>query len=164
MYGFSWAIKLLKVRDLTSIAMKLPQGVTLVSSSCVPGMKFLEVILHQAAVYWGRGQFLARNKSLDLLMRVTCQTQIERAIGLSTINRTDRVVVFGLTDREKTLHDAITLVESEIGPYSQDEHLLELDSIKKKFLIRIHGLPQNTSDKQLVKWLEEKSVLLAFVK
>jgi hypothetical protein len=96
-------------------------------------------------------------------MRITCQSQIDRAIETSGITRAKKVAVLGLMENQ-SIDERISLIEEGIAPATHDDGVLEIDSNKKRSLARMHGLPSGCDNDQLVSLLEEKSVALVFGK
>ena len=93
---FAAAYSLDDFQNLTPLTSSLPDGVVLCDSEIVAGIDHVEQILFQASDYWQRKGKIARKKSIDLLMRITCQRQINDAIILSKISKTKSVVIFGI--------------------------------------------------------------------
>ena len=79
--GFAAAWKLKTKKDLSSIARSLPDGVTIFSTTITAGQAHLKGVLVQASESSNRGFALARNDAIDLLMRLTCQSQSKKLCG-----------------------------------------------------------------------------------
>jgi tRNA threonylcarbamoyladenosine modification (KEOPS) complex Cgi121 subunit len=150
--------------DLTSIARTLPEGIVICSPMLVAGREHIDGILNQAEALWFKGAALARNKSIDLLMRITCRNQISDAIALSGLSWTASLAMFGLVNSVDEVRDAEKSVSSFAGRLERNDRSLLLDAKKMDYLKKLHSLPENLSADQIVVALKEKSVLLVFSK
>lgn len=150
------------IKDLKPFAESLPRGFAIASSNFAAGVGHLEQILIQTAESWSRGLYLARNKSLDLLMRLTCQSQIERAIQTSGLESSKTIVLFGLSREQREISYAQACL-AEAGAVRRDE-LLELDPGKISFLRKFHSLPHSVHSKDIPSLLVAKAALLVFMK
>jgi tRNA threonylcarbamoyladenosine modification (KEOPS) complex Cgi121 subunit len=148
--------------DLSGFAKKVKQGITLCDPRYIGGAEHVRVILVQANEYWRRGHALARNKSIDLLMRITCESQIEKALKISGLSGARHVSMFGLAESREDIEQSSSGLIS-IGA-SEDDSLLDLTMAKRKFLCKFHHFPFQCDKKTLVDYLAEKAVLLAFSK
>ncbi|MGI0091627.1 MAG: KEOPS complex subunit Cgi121 [Nitrososphaerales archaeon] len=163
-YGFARAYKLGRYFDLREVSKKLSGGTVICSPSLLAGREHIEAILVQAKEYWSRNQFLARNKSIDLLMRATCKRQISEAVSASGISNVDRVALFGLIEKAESIDESESTLMSQVGTLKRRDELLLLDSQKVKFLKKFHGLPNWLERDQLLSMLRESSVTLIFSK
>lgn len=161
---FAAAFKIGRLVDLTPITKELPEGVTICDPRIIAGFEHLEGILQQAHQLWNRGQFLARNKSIELLMRVTCKRQISDAILASGITKIDSIAMFGVVNSESKINQAIKVMDEHFGPLQKSDDMLLLTSLKEKYLKKFHKLPSWLSRTQLLSMLKEKSALLVFSK
>lgn len=163
MTGFVAAFTLKTESNLSLTAKELPEGITICSPMMVAGIAHIDGVLKQATEYWNRKIQLARNKSIDLLMRVTCQGQIAKAVELSKISRTNEVAVFGLAAKDSEIEEALASLETKFGAARSDD-LLVLNEEKERYLKQVHSLPESLSTDQIVPILLERSVLLVFSK
>lgn len=162
--GFSAAYDLGGVQNLSSVAKELPEGTAICQPRMIAGFEHLQGILQQAREHWHRGQLLARNRSIDLLMRITCKRQISEAIVASGIERCDTIAIFGLVDSEAHAEQAMRIMESRVGSVQRRDELLLLTKDKEKYLKSLHKLPSTLSRDQLLSVLRENSALLIFSK
>jgi tRNA threonylcarbamoyladenosine modification (KEOPS) complex Cgi121 subunit len=158
--GFGRGYEFLETRNLQKMTSRLPEGSVISSPSIVAGKEHLYLILIQCAEYWNRGILLARNKSIDLLLRMTCQNQISKAIEASELQRRKDVALFGLV-KEHTQIDLAERLILELGGKRNDS-ILDLDSKKLRFLLYFHSLPSWVDRKSLPELLQEKSAILVF--
>jgi len=163
-FGFQMAYQLGGSFDVRSASKRLPESVIICSPIFVAGPDHIDGILSQAKEYWQRSETLARNKSIDLLMRITCQRQIADALTASGISNTDALAIFGLVKTETEIKDAVDIIRSVAKDMKRNDKLLSLDNEKQKFLQKFHTLPRWLSKDQLVVALKEKSVLLVLSK
>ena len=161
---FAGAFELSKALDLNPVTKELPEGVIICQPILIAGLEHLDGILLQASQHWKRGQFLARNKSIDLLMRVTCKRQISDAIAASGIKKTDNLAIFGLVDSEAVIENSMNVLKSHVGVLKVRDELLALSKSKEKYLKSFHRLPSWLSRDQLVSALKENSALLVLSK
>jgi tRNA threonylcarbamoyladenosine modification (KEOPS) complex Cgi121 subunit len=158
--GFGRAYRFSKTKDLRKAVTGLPEGIAACSPSLIAGKRHLESVLIQSAEYWSRGIFLARNKSIDLLMRLTCQDQISRALQASAIDNCREVALIGLAKDDSDIAISERLM-SKLGGI-RDDSLMDLDSNKMKFLLRFHSLPSWIEQDKIPQLLQEKSAILVF--
>ncbi|HKW04143.1 MAG TPA: KEOPS complex subunit Cgi121, partial [Nitrososphaerales archaeon] len=90
-------------KDLTQVAKDLEEGISICASKFIAGPRHLKNVLYQASEYWRRGKRLARNPSIDLLMRVLCESQISKAVELSQVSFAREIAVFGVSKQMLTL-------------------------------------------------------------
>jgi tRNA threonylcarbamoyladenosine modification (KEOPS) complex Cgi121 subunit len=159
---FCTAFELDDLSDLTSLAKSMPDGVVICDSSMVAGIEHLEQVLVQANELWGRGGEIARKKSIDLLMRITGQSQISEAIALSRLERTNSFVTFGIVASRDHIEESLELIKTRFPRSRRNDSLLDLDRKKENLLRKAHNLPSKLSKSQLVVALKEKSALLVF--
>ena len=162
--SFATAFKIRTVVDFTPITRELPEGVTICRPTIIAGFDHIEGILQQANQLWNRGQVLARNKSIDLLMRVTCKRQISDAIIASGITKTDSIAMFGIVDSESKIDESVRVINERFAPLGKNDDLLLLTNVKEKYLKKFHRLPTWLSRSQLLSVLKEYSALLVFSK
>lgn len=161
-YGFGRGYLFERPTDLTTISKSLPEGTAVCSSMFVAGIDHLEFVLRQAAEYWARGYFLARNRSIDLLMRITCQRQISRALEVSGVREISEVAVYGLSRGEASVSSSEEML-TELGAIRNDAKL-ELNPQKLSFLKKFHQLPEWVPRDRLALILQEKALGLVFEK
>jgi tRNA threonylcarbamoyladenosine modification (KEOPS) complex Cgi121 subunit len=159
---FGTAFSLDMYQDLTSLTRRIPDGVVVCDSRMIGGIEHLEHVLFQANDYWLRNAELARKKSIDLLMRITCQRQINDAIDLSKISRTDSFALFGMVKSIATLEKLLQEVTTFSPRAKRNNALLELDREKVDFLKKVHKLPKALGKDRVLVALKEKSALLVF--
>lgn len=161
-FGFARAFRFRLNQDLSHVARGLVEGVAMCTPRYIAGPEHARRILIQASEYWKRDMKLARNKSIDLLMRITCQSQISTALKLSKVSDAKQIGLFGLVenagDAELSMSKLLAL-----GAI-RDDSLLKLDPRKEIFLKKFHNLPKWCTGNQVLDLLEEKSVLLVFSK
>jgi tRNA threonylcarbamoyladenosine modification (KEOPS) complex Cgi121 subunit len=159
---FATAYSLNDFQDFTPLTGSLPDGIVLCDSGIVAGVDHIEQVLFQASDYWQRKGKIARKKSIDLLMRITCQRQINDAIVLSKISKTRSVVIFGIVKSPPIAENTLHLLESQYPLAKRNDDLIELDKEKIKSLKELQHLPKSLSGDQLRVALKEKSALLVF--
>jgi tRNA threonylcarbamoyladenosine modification (KEOPS) complex Cgi121 subunit len=160
--GFGAAFKLEKKSDLSAVAKKMPERVAICNPILIAGFSHLEGVLRQASVSWNHRIELARNTSIDLLMRISGRRQIAEAIALSSLDKADRFAVFGMLDSEERISELFDMIGRLPGVMSRDDRLLLMDQTKRKRLLSIHSLPKWLGEDQLVTILREESVILPF--
>jgi tRNA threonylcarbamoyladenosine modification (KEOPS) complex Cgi121 subunit len=151
-------------RDLRVLATRLEPGAAICQSRFVAGGPHVRAILYQASESWRRGLRLAKNPSIDLLLRVTCQSQISRALEASGLEDSKSVALFGLLDSKDGVERCRSILLEEEGGAVRDDSLLDLTPAKEVFLRRFHGVPPRFNSVQLVSLLEERSALLVLSK
>jgi tRNA threonylcarbamoyladenosine modification (KEOPS) complex Cgi121 subunit len=161
-YGFGRAYEFPGKRDLRKITNQLPEGIVICSPSMIAGEDHLLSVLIQSAEYWNRRIFLAKNKSIDLLMRITCQNQISKAIEASGLESCDDVCLFGLARQPTDIFESERKIE-ELGGRRMDK-LLDFDPKKERFLRQFHMLPSRIDRNRIPQLLQEKSAMLVFPK
>ena len=163
--GFAAAWKLCAKRDLSSMTRNLPDSVAIFSTEISAGQAHLKGVLVQASESSDRGITLARNSAIDLLMRLTCQSQIKEAMRVSDISSTQEVGAFGFVVQNENIDSKIEKVEAILGDISdRDDLLLDMSNAKAEYLKKLHSIPQSFTDSQVVDFLLEKSSLLCFSK
>ncbi len=160
--GFGRAYRFSRETDLREVARQLPEGISVCSPSFIAGGVHLESVLVQSAECWSRRIFLARNRSIDLLMRVTCQDQISKALQASAIGNCREVALFGLARDSSDVAVADGMIQKLGGV--RDDRLLHLDSNKAQFLRHFHSLPSLVEDDKIPELLQEKSAILVFAR
>jgi tRNA threonylcarbamoyladenosine modification (KEOPS) complex Cgi121 subunit len=163
-FGFEMAYELCGTFDVRSASKMLPEGIVVCNPKLAAGKDHLRGILSQAKEYWQRNETLARNKSIELLMRITCQRQIADAVAASGISQTDAVAIFGFVKNESEINSAVDIIKSVAKDMKRNDNLLSLDNKKQKYLTTFHKLPRWISKDQLLVALKEKSVLLTLNK
>jgi hypothetical protein len=98
---------------------------------------------------------LANNKSIDLLMRISCQRQITKALAASGLGNVGEVIVFGLCKYGESLDTAEEKLVDLGGLLTDD--IINLDSRRLNFLLKFHGFPNWITSSQLPDLLVEKS-------
>ena len=148
--------------DLAPLTGSLPEAVVVCDSSMVAGIEHLEQVLFQAHEFWKGGGGLAKKKSIDLLMRITCQRQISDAISLSKIENASNIAIFGIVKSRELVEKSLQLIFSRFPSAKREDTLLELGKQKTEFLRKVHGLPRSLTRSQIVVALKERSALLVF--
>ncbi len=162
--GFMTAYKLNGIFDLRSTAKSLPEGVVVCDPELIAGPEHVEGIVNQAAEYWDRNEALAKNRSIDLLMRVTCKKQIADAVSASGISRTGAIAVFGYVGNESHIEKSEEIIRTFAKDLEAKDELLSLSQKRQKYLKEFHKLPRWLNEDQLLIALKEKSALLVFAK
>lgn len=154
-FGFARGYKFQKRQDLRDTAKSLPEGIALCSARFVAGPTHVEWVLRQASESWVRDLFLARNRSIDLLMRLTCQRQISIALAASGIDSTSEIILLGLRSK---FFSGLSIEQklTELSAQRYDK-ILDLDSRKMNFLKSFHSLPEWVTAAQIPFFLLEKS-------
>ena len=160
--GFAYAYRFDEGVNVPNIAKSLAEGVVACSPMYIAGTEHIRRVLDHAAEYWVRKMFIARNRSIDLLMRVTCQSQISKALMASKGTNLKELAIFGLSQNQKDMEKVAIAMEKAGGV--REDSLLELSSGKEAFLRKLHGIPSRCPRTQIVDLLGEKSVLLIFAK
>jgi tRNA threonylcarbamoyladenosine modification (KEOPS) complex Cgi121 subunit len=159
-FAFESAYRLPKPMDLREFTTWLPEGVVVTSPYLIAGKDHIRSVIIQTAEHWVRGISLARNKSIDLLMKVTSQDQISKALRASGIDSCKEVALFGLTNNQEQIETSHNLIKRLGG--LRDDTLLDLDFEKVAFLKGFHSLPSWIEKDSIPKLLQEKSALLVF--
>jgi tRNA threonylcarbamoyladenosine modification (KEOPS) complex Cgi121 subunit len=157
--GFLRAYKFVQVKNLKDTASKLTEGIALCSPKLLGGKDHAKLVLIQALEYWKRNQSLARNRSLDLLMRISCTSQIESAIDMSSLDVAKKVAVIGLAENAEIIEEVERALKDMGG--LRDDRLFALGKSKELFLRKIHKIPDIVKSDHVADWLAEKSILLA---
>ncbi len=150
--------------DLSGYVKTLPEGVVICDSGIIAGIEHVESILLETKEHWKRNEKLVRNGSIEILMRLTCKSQITEAIEASGIKEANSVALLGLLSSENDVKKTVNEFVSEVETTGQDLKFLEIDRQKASKLKRLHKLPNNLTNDQLQIALQEKSVLLIFSK
>jgi tRNA threonylcarbamoyladenosine modification (KEOPS) complex Cgi121 subunit len=158
------AYKLNGIFDLRSTARSLPEGVVVCDIEIIAGPEHIEGVLKQAAEYWDRNETLAKNRSIDLLMRITCKKQIIEAVSASGLSRTGAVAIFGYVGDESHIEKSEESIRTLAKDSEEKEELLSPGQERQNHLKEFHKLPGWLSKDQLLIALKEKSVLLIFAK
>ena len=161
---FLSAFELDSCSDLSMVAKQLPEGVAICSPKLVAGREHIVGVLNQAEAAWTQNIHLARNRSIELLMRNTCRNQISDAVVLSGLSKSKDIAMFGLVNDRDDADKARKIIEVNTGPLNRNDDLLLLNKTKTLFLKRLHRLPSSFDNSQLLTALREKSVLLVFAK
>ncbi|MDG6907338.1 MAG: hypothetical protein JRN20_16315 [Nitrososphaerota archaeon] len=156
------AFRLNEFLDLQSTAKKFSDGMVICRPILVAGADHIKETLMQANEYWVRNEELARSRSMDLLMRITCKEQISQAVASSGITSADSIVLFGVTKDESEIQRAVDLILEAAVNAERDDGLLEMNRQKFLFLKKFHALPKWLNVDQVFVALKEKSVLLIF--
>lgn len=157
-YGFARGIDLKKNNDLTPLVKKLPEYTVLCTPILVAGGEHVKATLIQSVESWERGIELARNRSIDILLRLTAMGQISEAIQLSKISNTDTLAVIGLLPGPGDAESTVNTILEYCPNAERNDMLLSLTEEKEKYLRRIHSISYAKID--LMLFLEEKSALL----
>ena len=160
--GFAFAFEFARETDLRPLSLSFDEGVAICAAKCIGGVEHALRITRQAHESWRRGIFLARNRSIDLLMRLTCQSQISTALSISGLNKIKEVALVGVANDRNAIDGQSSLLLCAGAP--RKDSLLNLSEDKKEYLKKIHKLPMKCSDSQLLGFLEEKAALLALSK
>lgn len=158
--GFAVGYDLPKTTDLSQLAKRLPLSVVLCTPRIIAGNQHVYSVLSQAQESTKRGTLLARNRSIDLLMRITCRSQISEAIDMSEISMADKLSIFGFLRDESEMDAMDRRLRGAAGEIVRNDRLLLLTKDKAKFLKRLHKLPARLNDDQLLVALSERSALL----
>ncbi len=150
--------------DLRPVTKRFKEGIVLCSADLVAGPMHVRRISVQAWEYWRRGYNLARNKSIDLLMRVTCQSQIASATRLSNLIGPGRVVLFGIVQNKEDAEEAEEILIKFEGGIRRDDAVSRLTREKASKLRNLHKIPFSCTKEMLINLLQEKSILLSFEK
>lgn len=161
---FLSAFELGSFHDLRTVAKQLPEGVVICSPNLVAGEEHIMGILNQAETSWTQNISLARNRSIELLMRITCRNQISEAVIISGLTRIKDIAMFGLVNDINAENSARKIIEEYSGHLNRNDDLLLLNKKKELYLKRLHKLPGDFTAIQLLVALKEKSVLLVFAK
>lgn len=151
-----------KKLDLSSFAKTLPEGVVICDPALIAGLEHVEEILLQTREYWRRNERIAKNGSIEILMRLTGESQISEALKASGIKEAKSAAILGLVSSKQQAEEIIQRFSSTFERVISNPRLLELNQEKSRRLKKFHGLPDRLSDEQLQVALEEKSVFLIF--
>lgn len=158
--GFMMAFELARITDMRKIVEQIPESVVICTSNIIAGPEHVSAVLSQVQESSKRGKSLARNRSIDILMRITCRKQISEAIALSDVAKLDRLAVFGLVPKQSIVNDVQRILANEAGRIKREDDLLLLTKDKAAYLKKLHGLSESLTDDQLLVALREKSALL----
>lgn len=158
--GFMMAFELSKTVDARRIVEQIPESVVVCTPKIIAGPEHVAAVLSQVKESSRRGISLARNRSIDMLMRITCRKQISEAIALSEVEKTDRLAIFGLVTKQSIVNDVQRILSNEAGEIGRADDLLLLTRDKAGYLKKLHGLSESLTDNQLLVALKEKSALL----
>jgi tRNA threonylcarbamoyladenosine modification (KEOPS) complex Cgi121 subunit len=161
-FCFAAAFSLGGTFDLAPLTKSLSEAVVVCDSNIVAGTAHIEQVLLQAHEYWKRHGEIARKKSIDLLMRITCQRQISDAIALSKIEKTNVCAIFGIVRTIDMIGKSLKVIESNFPSAQRDDTLLDMGKKKTEFLRNVHRLPKSFNKSKVLVALEERSVLLVF--
>ncbi len=162
-YGFCRAYNLPSELNLRSISKELKEGTVICDPQVIAGKEHVYEILAQALEYWNRGLIVARNRSIDLLLRITGQTQIAEAIRLSKIEKNSNVVFFGLVQNKGEAIECLELFERLLGPgLVRNDSLIQLDRRKELVLKKMHNIPSAFPRQKIPALLQERAILLSF--
>ena len=161
-FGFAAGFEFDRQENLTDFAKRLPEGTVVCDSRLIAGVDHLESILLQASEYWKRGEFLARNRSIDLLMRISCRGQISEAVRLADNENRNSVVLWGLAKSRGEIEKAVELLTGSFRGARRNDRLIDLTKEKESYLKQIHSLPKSIIKAQLLVTLKERSLLLIF--
>lgn len=144
--------------NLSKIAESLPEATIASDPKLLAGVEHIKLVILQAITSWDQGIVLARNKSLDLLMRFTSKKQISEAIKASNLQDTKQISLVGVTTSEDEACDRYNAFRSSLPKNaSRDDSLLDLTEAKKATIVKLHQLK---TDRMLVLKLQELSALL----
>ena len=160
-FAFTEGYALDRKRDLTTFAKSLPEGIALCSSDHIAGRQHAENVLTQAAESFDREIYLARNRSIDLIMRITGQSQISKALDTSGLKNISNVAVFGLSTTKRRIK-SVELLLGKMG--TRDDGVLDMNPRKEKLLREFFLLPSFIKKDQIPLLLSEKSAILVFPK
>ena len=158
--GFMMAFELARTMDMRRIVEQIPESVVVCTPKIIAGPEHVSAVLSQAQESSKRGISLARNRSIDMLMRITCRKQISEAIALSEVAKTDRLTVFGLVPNQSIVNDVQGILNNEADEFNRSDGLILLTKDKAAYLKKLHGLSESLTDDQLLVALKEKSALL----
>ena len=158
--GFMMAFELGRIMDLRKTAEQIPESVVVCTPMIIAGPEHVSAVLSQVQESSKRGISLARNRSIDMLMRITCRKQISEAIALSEVAKTDKYSLFGLVLKESILNEIQGIISDQAGEMKRNDSLLLLTKDKAAYLRKLHGLSESLTDDQLLVALKEKSALL----
>jgi tRNA threonylcarbamoyladenosine modification (KEOPS) complex Cgi121 subunit len=161
-FVFAAAFSLGGTFDLAPFTTALPEAVVVCDSNIVAGTEHIEQVLFQAHEYWKRDGELARKKSIDLLMRITCQRQISDAIVLSKIEKMNVCAIFGLVTSIDMIGKSLQVIVSNFPSAQRDDTLLDMGKRKTEFLRKVHRLPKTFKKSKVLVALKERSALLVF--
>lgn len=103
----------------------------------VAGYEHLKMIIRQSWVAFNRGVSYTKKLDLELIVRVACDPQIERAlktIGLKSGKMSIALIAIGELEYLKIFAEAI----KDLGEISDD--VIKLNPDKKRFLIKHHNI------------------------
>jgi tRNA threonylcarbamoyladenosine modification (KEOPS) complex Cgi121 subunit len=134
---FATAFALKEKKDLTETVKSLPEGVVICNPRIVAGMEHVQAILLQTKEYWKRDERLARNRSIEILLRLCCRGQISEAVDASGIKETDEVALLGFVASEAEAKQISDKFERDFQA-SPDLELLSLTPEKSAWLSHFH--------------------------
>ncbi|MHB8699799.1 MAG: hypothetical protein ACYC7D_02125 [Nitrososphaerales archaeon] len=159
--GFAAGLKFDSQRDFSKVTSFLSEGTILCHSQLCAGLPHIKRIFLQALTSWENGIELARNKSLDLLARVTLRPQISEAIKVSQISRTNTLAFLGIAKDASEASSSYNRFLDLIGDkVIRDDSLLNLNISKIEYLTGLHGLDSPANAFSIESQLVEMSSLL----
>jgi len=115
--------------------------IQIINAKFVAGLDHVRKIAFQVLIDMQRKSLLVKKEDLHLLMKMTCQDQIDRAIKVGgLINGSIDVVVIGLG--KKKAIEAVSQTLNELFGSESNEVILLLPS-RQKFLMSFHKIPRD---------------------
>lgn len=144
--------------NVSKIAELLPETTIACDSYLLAGVEHIRLVILQAITSWEQGMLLARNKSLDLLMRFTAKQQISEAIKASNLQDTRQVFLGGVAASEEEACERYNTFRSSIPQNAtREDSLFDLTDEKKVSIVKLHQLK---NDHMLLLKLQELSALI----
>ena len=138
--------------------------IQIINAKFVAGLEHVRKITFQVLIDMQKKNLLVRKEDLHLLMKMTCQDQIDQAIKVGGLRKGSiDVVVIGL-GKKKHIEDLSQTLNELFGSES-NEVILLLPS-RQKFLMSFHKIPRDliirleSRGKDITDILVEKAALL----
>lgn len=162
--GFCAALDIGKKLDLSTLAKSLPEVTVICTPTMILGCKHLDRVMTQALDCWQRGLVFAKKRSIDLLMRLTCQSQIDEATTASGIRNASSIAAFGLAPSEPEINSTIKFVQNSIGERAvRNDKLLDPNTTKIQYYLSSFDPtlpPEVASESNILALLIERASLL----
>lgn len=135
-----------------------------INAKFVAGHRHLELVLKQTLEAKRRGILYAKSPELDLLVRISCDTQISRAIKTVGIEKgVQNIVIVALGKKE-----CAESIKDGLRSYGKiSDEVIQLTTDKMRTLIRHHGLSKSyvkavvQTKARLASVLAERAAVLA---
>ncbi|MFN3622041.1 MAG: KEOPS complex subunit Cgi121 [Nitrososphaerales archaeon] len=160
-------IKDAEVENPEALINKLKQihthHIVLLNAKFIAGRRHIELLLKQTVEAEKRGLTYAKQREIDLMARVACETQLKKAIDKVGLKPQKMDLVALVLDGDNFPSEATQILKT-IGTF--DDSVIELKGEKVKLLLSEHNLTQTLEsallgEDALAYLIAEKAALLA---